>query len=315
MFRVITWALFVVLILISIGVKSENNVIGVDKDIIDEILGTPSKKAQIDRESNKYIGIQDCEDESGRLFFITPLLNFMRSESLISNAGKRFFDEDAFNTAILSTMIRRGISKTELCRDMKDKWERINTDASYSYWNFMDDMISCTSACGQILSAMGSAYIATSSRHVEGMVLFNYGKSKLHGYLNGDFSHSHMSYNNESSLKRVLEKAQKTGGRIGLDARASLPGHHDYNDNLSRERVMSVKSWFIRHGFPEYRITYKWLGKYGPLIDGTVAEYYKISDIYSSYQSNSARTTTALVGKESVHIYDGINQSVVMFVY
>lgn len=312
-----TLLLFVAFVLMSIEVKSQN-VIGVDKDIIKEILDSedPAPPPVIP-------AIRDCEDESGRLFFITPLLNYMRSESLISNAGKRFFDEDAFDKAIKMTMIRQSISKEELCRDMKLKWDRIKNDPSYGYWNFMDDMVSCTSACGKILSAMGSAYIATSSRHVEGIVLFNYDDSTLYSYLNGDFSHAYMSYNNESSLQRVLEKAQK-GGRIGLDARASLPGLYDYNNELSRKRVMSVKSWFIKHGIPEYkfirtgkveyRITYKWLGKYGPLIDETVAYYYKISDLYSSYRRNSARTSTALVGKKQVEIYDGINQSVVMFV-
>jgi len=292
-------------------------VIGIDPDIIHRILNEPEKVSTVDAEVEKYPAFRKCRDDSGRLMFITPLLNVIKEEEFMTTAGNRFLDEDELNKEITQNMLRQGISEEQLCEDMYEKMTKVEEDPNYDYWSLMDDLVACTSACGKVLATMGSVYMATSAKKFSGLVLFNFDSGRLEPDLAGDHTQAYMKYSNVDVLAKVYNAwKSQPDSKIALDARASLPGSADYNDGLSRTRVNAVRNWFVDKGVPASRIDFKWLGKYGPPIDDVIAkDAYGIGDLYQQYEDSNAKKSQATVGERAVSIFDGLNQSVALFVY
>ena len=259
--------------------------------------------------------IGECGDD-GFLLFLTPLLTTF--ETQLSDGSQRFLvDKEAFEEGITLKMQREGITQEQLCNDMKEKKNKLENDPTYDYYDLRSELMACEASCGQILSAFGAVYIGISAQSIKGLVRFNFNDTQLKGSFKGDGTHGNMMVYNQSQLQQVYDEWASSGGkkRIGLDARASLPGTIDANELVSEARCTAVANWFASKGVPRNMIDRKWLGNYGPLIDKNVAAFYNLQDMYAAYISNSAKQTYTGVAGIQIPYFDGINQSVAIFLY
>jgi len=162
---------------------------------------------------------------------------------------------------------------------------------------------------------MASVYMFNSARYLRGLVRFNYNDSNLRLDFPGDRSQGFLHIDNHTILEQTYQKWVELGRawRIGLDARASLPGTTFYNDELSRKRLRAVEHWFTQtKDVPVSLIDRKWLGNFGPHIDQVVAKLYKIENLYNLYQNNDQAEKRLVDGRD---IYFGLNQSVAIYLY
>jgi len=307
------WLMMCFFLALSGGVNSQETKprggIKVDKEII-EMLNTPTIKVVPSQ-----IGVfNECKDENaGVFFFITPIMAYLKSDSF-GNAGTRFFDAEQFDRAIRAKLDKEGTPLSMFCAHIVAEFEKVKM-GEHSYGDLLDHILECHKVCGPTLTAIASVYMYNSSKAYQGLVRFNFDNADLAGRLQGDHSHGFIEVDNNSQLEKVYTTWMDSGRtlKIGLDARASLPGGINYNDELSRKRLAAVERWFTEtKDVPVSMVDRKWLGNYGPHIDEAVAELYKIQPIYALYKNNGRAAKTYLNGR---NVYDGLNQSVVMFLY
>ncbi len=288
---------------------SKSGGIKVDEEII-ELLNKPEIKAAPGR-----IDIfKECVDkDAGLFFFITPIMTYLQSASN-GLTVTRFFDAKQMDRAIRAKLKKEGTSIETFCSHMVAATKKVKR-GEYNYGDLLDHILACEKVCGPTLSAMASVYMFNSARYYRGLVRFNFNDSELLDVTQGDESQGFLLINNKSQLETVYRAWVDSGRklRIGLDARASLPGGIVYNDELSRQRLVSVEQWFTQtKDVPISLIDRKWLGNYGPPIDETVAELYKIEPLFAEYVNSPAAKKSRTNGDD---VYDGLNQSVAVFLY
>jgi hypothetical protein len=263
-----------------------------------------------------------CPNETGWLLSTMPLTTSDKKDAdLARNVGGTFLPED-MQKELLNIAAKENISLLELCGKLnkyKTRLEEYGGDPQeYNRQRMLilDEMLDCSRSCGKILNKFAGLYTESSKMYFAGIVRFNIGSSKVVDLFKGDKTHGYLQINNEQQLKATLAIWQKDPSqRIQLDARSSLPGSTETNDRISRIRAEEVKSWFTAHGVPAGQISIKWLGKYGPLINKTVARAYNIEEMFNDYTTNRARQSTSVVGSQGLEsFFDGLNQSVAAFV-
>jgi len=308
--KVIFAALFVVgLIGPANAAGSKKQGIKIDEEII-ELLNKPEIKA-----APGQIGIlKECIDEdAGLFFFITPIMTYLQSASS-GPTVTRFFDAEQMDRAIRAKLKKQGTSIEMFCGHIVSETKKVKR-GEYTYGDLLDHILVCEKVCGPTMTAMASVYMFNSARHYRGLVRFDFNDSELQNVFQGDESQGFLPIDNESELEAIYKEWVASGRKqkIGLDARASLPGGIVYNDELSRQRLMAVEQWFTQtKDVPVSLIDRKWLGNYGPYIDETVAELYNIEPLFAEYVKSPAAKKSRANGGE---VYDGLNQSVAIFLY
>lgn len=257
---------------------------------------------------------RECQDEkAGIFFFVTPILSYLQSKSF-GNAGTRFFDAQQFDQAIRLKLKKEGVPLKMFCAHIVAEYDKVQS-GEYTYQDLLNHILECQKICGPALSAMASVYMYNSARYFHGLIRFNYNDATLRQEFTGDRSQGFLPIDNHSVLEQAYRQWVELGRswRIGLDARASLPGPTIYNDELSRRRLRAVEKWFTQtRDVPVSLIDRKWLGNFGPHIDATVARLYKLDKLYHLYQNNDQAEKTRIDGED---IYFGPNQSVAIFLY
>jgi outer membrane protein OmpA-like peptidoglycan-associated protein len=263
-----------------------------------------------------------CPNETGWLLSTLPLTNSdKKGESLSSNPGSAFLPED-MQRELVNIAAKENISLNELCGKLnryKTRLEEYGGDPQeYNRQRMLilEEMLDCRKSCGKILNKFAALYTESSRIYFSGIVRFNFGARKVDSSFKGDKTHGSILINNEEQLKAALARWQKDPSqRIQLDARSSIPGSTDINDRISKIRAEAVLGWLTAHGVPATQISIRWLGKYGPLIDKTVARAYNIENIFNEYVDNKANQSTSLIGSQGFNsFFDGLNQSVCIFV-
>lgn len=257
---------------------------------------------------------RECKTEdAGLFFFITPIMTYLESES-DERTVTRFFNAEQLDRAIRLKLKKQGTPLEMFCGHVVAETERVK-QGEYSYGDILDHILECEKVCGPTLSAMASVYMFNSAKHYQGIVRFNYNDPDLYASFRGDSSQGLLLINNDQELEAVYRKwvASQRTLKIGLDARASQPGGHLYNDELSRKRLIAVERWFTEiKDVPASMIDRKWFGNYGPFIDESVADLYKINPIYDQYHGNTRALRSRINGTD---VYFGVNQSVAIFLY
>jgi outer membrane protein OmpA-like peptidoglycan-associated protein len=263
-----------------------------------------------------------CPNETGWLLSTMPLTSSeKKDDSLSKSAGSAFLPED-MQKELMNIAAKENISVHELCGKLNKYKTRLEEYAGdpqeYNRQRMLilDEMLDCRKSCGKILNKFAGLYTESSRVYYSGIVRFNFGSRKVENSFKGDKTHGLIQINNEDQLKAALSSWEKDPSqRIQLDARSSIPGSTDVNDRISRVRAEAVQNWLTAHGVPASRISIKWLGKYGPLINSKVARAYNIEDIFNDYKKNQAKQSTSLIGSQGIEsFFDGLNQSVCIFV-
>lgn len=288
---------------------SKSQGIKIDREVI-ELLNKPT----VQLSPSQIQVFRECQDEkAGLFFFITPIMTYLESQSR-ERTVTRFFNAEQLDRAIRAKLKKEGTSLEMFCGHIVAETEKARR-GEYSYGDILDHILQCQRVCGPVMSAMASVYMYNSARYYQGLVRFNYDDASLYGRFQGDFSHGHLSIDNESQLEAVYREwvASDRALKIGLDGRASQPGGTGYNDELSRRRLAAVEKWFTEvKDVPASMIDRKWFGNYGPFIDGTVADLYSIQPLYAQYRKNNQAAKSQLDGRA---VYYGLNQSVALFLY
>lgn len=263
-----------------------------------------------------------CPNETDWLLSTVPLTNTTtKDDGFSKNAGSTFLPEN-MQRELLDIAAKENISLHDLCGRLKQYQSRLEEYAGdpeeYNRQRMLilEEMLDCRKSCGKILNKFAGLYTESSRVYFAGIVRFNSGSSKVENRFKGDRSHGRMQVLNEDQLTTTLARWQKDPSqRIQLDARSSIPGSTDMNDRISRARAEAVLRWLTAQGVPATQISIRWLGKYGPLINKSVAQAYRIENIFEDYRKHRANHSTGLVGSQGLEsFFDGLNQSVCMFV-
>jgi hypothetical protein len=266
--------------------------------------------------------VNPCANETDWLLSTVPFTNTEKKDDGYSrNAGGTFLPEN-MQKELLDIAVKENISLQELCGRLKKYKTRLEEyagdPAEYNRQRMLilEEMLDCRKSCGKILNKFAGLYTESSRMYFSGIVRFNYGAKVVDNSFKGDKTHGFIEINNGEQLQTALARWQKdTSQRIQLDARASLPGPIDVNDRISRARAEAVMNWLTAQGVPAAQISIRWLGKYGPLINRSVATAYNIEGIFDEYTKSRARQSTSLVGSQGLEsFFDGLNQSVCIFV-
>jgi len=283
--------------------------IKLDREVL-ELLSNP--KIKLVPEQVKIF--RECKDDkAGIFFFVTPILSYLRSESF-GNAGTRFFDAKQFDQAIRLKLKKEGVSLKMFCAHIVAEYDKVKS-GEYTYQDLLNHILECQKICGPTLSAIASVYMFNSARYFRGLVRFNYDDSSLGLDFPGDSSQGFLHIDNNTILEQTYQQWVELGRswRIGLDARASLPGTTFYNNELSRERLRAVEQWFTQtEDVPVSLLDRKWLGNFGPYINQVVTKLYHIESLYNLYQNNDQAEKRQVDGRD---IYLGLNQSVAIYLY
>lgn len=263
-----------------------------------------------------------CPDETGWLLSTMPLTTSDKKDAAVSKDSGRVFLPEDMQKELVNIAAKENISLKDLCSKLntyKTRLEEFSGDPQeYNRQRMLilDEMLDCRRSCGKILNNFAALYTESSRVYFSGIVRFNFGGRRVENRFKGDKSHGSIAINNETQLKAGLARWQKDPSqRIQLDARSSIPGAVDTNDRISKIRAEAVLGWLTAHGVPAAQIKIKWLGKYGPMIDRTVARAYTIEDIFDAYVANKANQSTSLIGSQGLNsFFDGLNQSVCIFV-
>jgi hypothetical protein len=263
-----------------------------------------------------------CPAETDWLLSTVPMTSTEKKDDQFSRTPGSTFLPMNLQKELLDIAAKENISLRELCAKLSSYKTRleeyVGDPAEYNRQRMLilEEMLDCRKSCGKILNKFAGLYTESSRMYFAGIVRFNTGGKKVEGSYKGDRSHGFMAINNEEQLKTALSRWQKDPSqRIQLDARSSIPGSTDINDRISRTRAEAVMGWLTQNGVPPGQISIRWLGKYGPLINGQVAKAYGIEATYDQYKQRRAKATTAQVGSQGVEtFFDGLNQSVCMFV-
>lgn len=266
--------------------------------------------------------VNPCPDATGWLLSTVPMTTVDGKEENFSKSPETRFLPGDMQKELVNIAAKENISMNELCGKLNNYKDRL---AEYSgdpqEYNrqrmlILEEMLDCRKSCGKILNRFAALYTESSRAYFSGIVRFNTGSLRVVNSFRGDKSHGYTTIDNQRQLKAALAKWQKDPSqRIQLDARSSIPGSVDINDRISKVRAEAVRKWLTRQGVPSTQITIKWLGKYGPLINRSVALSYNIEDIFNDYRKSNAKQTTSLIGSQGVEaFYDGLNQSVCIFV-
>lgn len=263
-----------------------------------------------------------CPNETGWLLSTVPMTTSEGSDQKFSKSpGSAFLPED-MQKELVNIAAKENISMNELCGKLnkyKTRLEEYSGDPQeYNRQRMLvlDEMLDCRKSCGKILSKFAALYTESSRVYFSGIVRFNAGSARVVSSFKGDRSHGPIQINNEEQLKAALAKWQKDPSqRIQLDARSSIPGSVDTNDRISKVRAEAVQGWLVARGVPATQTSIKWLGKYGPLINRSVAVAYNIEDVFNEYKKIGAKQSTSLIGSQGIEsFFDGLNQSVCIFV-
>lgn len=263
-----------------------------------------------------------CPSETDWLLSTVPMTSTEKKDDQFSRAPGSTFLPTNLQKELLDIAAKENISLRELCTKLSSYKARLEEYAGdpqeYNRQRMMilEEMLDCRKSCGKILNRFAGLYTESSRMYFAGIARFNTGSRKVEGSFKGDRSHGQMTINNEDQLKKALGRWQKDPSqRIQLDARSSIPGSTDVNDRISRTRAEVVMAWLTQNGVPPGQISIRWLGKYGPLINRSVAKAYGIEPMYDQYKQHRAKATTAQIGSQGTEpFFDGLNQSVCIFV-
>lgn len=263
-----------------------------------------------------------CPNETGWLLSTVPMTTTEGKEENFSKKPVIAFLPEDMQKELVNIAAKENISMNELCGKLNKYKTRLEEYAGdpqeYNRQRMLvlEEMLDCRKSCGKILSKFAALYTESSRVYFSGIIRFNTGSAKVVNSFKGDKSHGAIQINNEEQLKMALAKWQKDPSqRIQLDARSSIPGSVDINDRISRVRAEAVQGWLIARGVPASQVSIKWLGKYGPLINRSVALSYNIEDIFNEYKKSSAKQSTSLISSQGLEsFFDGLNQSVCIFV-
>ncbi len=263
-----------------------------------------------------------CPNETDWLLSTVPLTSSEKNGDDVSRSPGSTFLPENMQKELLDIAAKENISMQELCSKLNKYKSRLEEYAGdpqeYNRQRMLilEEMLDCRKSCGKILNKFAGLYTESSRMYFAGIVRFNVGSKKVENVFKGDKSQGYLKINNEEHLKAALSRWQKDQSqRVQLDARASIPGSTDINDRISKTRAESVLSWLTERGVPASQISIRWLGKYGPLINRSVARAYRIEDIFEEYQKHKAKQSTSLVGSQGIEsFFDGLNQSVCIFV-
>jgi outer membrane protein OmpA-like peptidoglycan-associated protein len=263
-----------------------------------------------------------CPNETDWLLSTVPLTSVDKSGDEFSRKSGSTFLPENLQKELLDIAVKENISLLELCGKLnkyKNRLEEyVGDPQEYNRQRMLilEEMLDCSKSCGKILNKFAGLYTESSKMYFAGIVRFNVGSKKVENIVKGDKSQGYLKINNEDQLNAALARWQKDQSqRIQLDARASIPGATDINDRISRIRAEAVLNWLTERGVPAAQISIRWLGKYGPLINQSVASAYKIEDVFEDYKKQRAKQSTSLTGSQGIEsFFDGINQSVCIFV-
>jgi len=291
------------------GPGSGRSGIKVDEEIF-ELLN----KQTIQLAPSQIAVFNECQrEDAGLFFFITPIMTYLEAERG-EQSVTRFFNAEQLDRAIRLKLKKQGTPLSMFCGHIVSETEKVKR-GEYSYGDILSHILVCEKVCGPTMSAMASVYMFNSARYYEGLVRFNYDNADLYTQLRGDSSQGYLMINNQQPLEAVYKKWVESDRslKIGLDARASQTGGQLYNDELSRKRLLAVQRWFTEaKDVPASMIDRKWFGNYGPFIDETIADLYRINDVYDQYRNNYQAEKSYLDGRD---VYYGPNQSVAIFLY
>jgi len=263
-----------------------------------------------------------CPTETDWLLSTVPMTSTEKKDDQFSRSVGSTFLPENMQKELLDIAAKENISLRELCGKLSAYKTRLEEYAGdpqeYNRQRMLilEEMLDCRKSCGKILNKFAGLYTESSRMYYSGIVRFNTGSAKVDNSYKGDRSHGFIQINNEEQLKKALVRWQKDPSqRIQLDARSSIPGSTDINDRISRTRAEAVMGWLTANGVPAAQISIRWLGKYGPLINRNVARAYGIEEMFEKYRQSKAKQTTGLVGSQGVEsFFDGLNQSVCIFV-
>lgn len=263
-----------------------------------------------------------CPNETDWLLSTVPMTSTEKKDDQFSRSVGSTFLPENIQKELLDIAAKENISLRELCGKLSGYKARLEEYADdpqeYNRQRMLvlEEMLDCRKSCGKILNKFAALYTESSRMYFAGIVRFNTGGRKVENSYKGDRSHGFIQVNNEEQLKTALSRWQKDPSqRIQLDARSSIPGSTDINDRISRTRAEAVMGWLTANGVPTAQISIRWLGKYGPLINGNVARAYGIGEMFEKYGQNRAKQSTGLVGSQGLEsFFDGLNQSVCIFV-
>jgi len=263
-----------------------------------------------------------CPNETDWLLSTVPMTSTEKKDDQLSRSAGSTFLPMNLQKELLDIAAKENISLRELCGKLSSYKARLEEYAGdpqeYNRQRMLilEEMLDCRKSCGKILNKFAGLYTESSRVYFAGIVRFNNGGSKVENNYKGDRSHGYLQINNEEQLRSALAQWKKDPSqRIQLDARSSIPGSTDINDRISRVRAEAVMGWLTASGVPAAQITIRWLGKYGPLINRSVARAYGIEELFEKYKKNRANSSTAQVGSQGLEsFFDGLNQSVCIFV-
>jgi outer membrane protein OmpA-like peptidoglycan-associated protein len=178
-----------------------------------------------------------------------------------------------------------------------------------SITDMLRDLTNCKERCGKILNAVAGCYILGMKDYFQGFVFFNIGRYSVDLSFSGDKTHGEQFIDNSATLNRILHLVKNDPNlKMVLEARASLIGNPDGNEILTFNRVASVQNWFAAKGISNDRIQTIYLGEFGPYINESTLEAFRVKALYDKYSNASSnRDANGNV------VVDGLNQTVTIY--